>query len=53
MPEHHNRGGETPGAREAMDRMVKQMVNAGQDPAYARKVVQRAALRAELDPKDR
>lgn len=45
--ERRNRGGETPGFRDAIDRMTKQMVDSGRDPAEARKVAQQAAERRD------
>ncbi len=35
--------GETKGAREAMDKMVRQMVNSGTNPEYAKKKAIKAA----------
>ena len=45
--EHRNSGGETPGRREAMDRMERDMVRNGTDPQKAREVVIGAAQRAD------
>lgn len=42
---HRNRGGETPGARATIDRMVKQMVDSGTDRAHARKKAVEAAVK--------
>lgn len=42
-------GGEKPGYREAMDRMTKQMVDAGASPEKARQVVQQQAIKADRE----
>ena len=44
---HKPCGGEVRGMRDASDRFVKQLVDAGNDPAYARRVAGEQARRME------
>jgi len=44
---HKNCGGETPGRREAMDRMAKNLIDNGNKPEYAKRVVLGCAVRAD------
>ena len=45
--DHQPGAGEVPGMRASMDRQVRQLVEAGNDHNYARKVAQRCAHRLE------
>jgi hypothetical protein len=44
---HKPNGGEVLGMRETMGRMKRQLVEAGNDPAYADKIVRRCATRMD------
>lgn len=44
---HGNRGGETPGMRDTMDRFQRQLVENGADPKYARQKAIEQAQRAD------
>lgn len=45
--EHKNGGGETPGRRDTMDRMRRQLIERGNDSKYADRVVRDCARRAD------
>lgn len=40
-------GGESPNGRRAIDRMVGQMVKAGNDPKYAKRIAREQAIKAD------
>lgn len=44
---HVNDGGETPGRRDAMDRMTRQLVEHGKSVDEARRIVERCAVQAD------
>ena len=44
---HHNDGGENPGRRGDMERFTRRLVEAGNDPQYAKRKALEAARRAD------